>query len=247
GEEPATLADEPPILYFVSPFAAGESLRDRLRRQPRLPSTEVVRLGREIALALDYAHRRGVVHLDIKPENILLHEGHAVITDFGIARAMSSAADSDAERSAPILGTPSYMSPEQALGMSDVDGRSDIFSLACVLYELITGERPFAREAAIAAIARSEIVTTPDSTPLHEYVSQDLAAVIMRAMATAREDRFTTAEEFARALNGVSKEPAFRKRAVALISGIAVLALAATGLWMSESAAPLDADLVAVA
>ena len=101
--------------------------------------SDAVRLGREIALALDYAHRSGVVHLDIKPENILLLDGHAVITDFGIARAMSSATDDGAGRSAPILGTPSYMSPEQALGMPDVDGRSDIFSLGCVLYELATG------------------------------------------------------------------------------------------------------------
>jgi serine/threonine-protein kinase len=106
GEEPPAQSGDPPILYFVSPFAAGESLRDRLHREPRLPPSEVVKLGREIALALGYAHRQGVVHLDIKPENILLLEGHAVITDFGIARAMSGASDDEAARSAPILGTP---------------------------------------------------------------------------------------------------------------------------------------------
>ena len=248
GEEPPAQSGDPPILYFVSPFAAGESLRDRLHREPRLPSSEAVRLGREIALALDYAHRQGVVHLDIKPENILLLEGHAVITDFGIARAMSGASDDDAARSAPILGTPSYMSPEQALGMSDVDGRSDVFSLGCVLYELITGERPFARAAAIAALARSEMVAPPDSSPLHQYVSRDLAAVIMRAMASSRDDRYATAEEFASALSGAAmdKPRGHWHRAVAWISGAAAIA-AATGFWISSSATTLDSDLVAVA
>ena len=123
GEVKSEDGDEPSFLYFITPFAAGESLRDRLFRERRLAPDEAVRLGKEIALALDYAHRRGVVHLDIKPGNILLHEGHAVIADFGIARAISSAGDSaqsrdDAlARSTPLLGTPSYMSPEQALGL----------------------------------------------------------------------------------------------------------------------------------
>ena len=249
GEEPSSLGDAPPILYFVAPFATGESLRERLRREPRLPPAEVARLGREIALALDYAHRRGVVHLDIKPENILLQEGHAVITDFGIARAMSSAADEESASSSPILGTPSYMSPEQALGMSDIDGRSDVFSLGCVLYELITGERPFARAAAIAAVAKSETVAPPDATLLHQYASRDLAAVIMRAMSPSRTDRFASAEEFARALNGASKERSQSTwRSAALwIAATATMAAAGAGLWMFRGAAPLDADLVAVA
>ena len=250
GEEASELGDDPPILYFVSPFAAGESLRDRLRREPRLPAADVVRLGREIALALDYAHRRGVVHLDIKPENILLLEGHAVITDFGIARAMSSAADEGTAQSAPILGTPSYMSPEQALGLPDVDGRSDVFSLGCVLYELATGERPFARSAAIAAAARSEFVAVPDSTALHEYVSRDLAAAITRAMSPSRDDRFSSAADLARALSSASRDSGgrgYRFRVAALLSGIAVVAAAGIGLWKSHAGATLDADLVAVA
>src|SRR5206468_7283503 len=109
GEERSDLGDAPTLLYFVSPFAGDESLRDRLRREPRLSPNEIVRLGREIALALDYAHRRGVIHLDIKPENILLQEGHAVIADFGIARAMSSAGDGiEVRTTAPIFGTPPY-------------------------------------------------------------------------------------------------------------------------------------------
>ena len=132
GEVTSEDADEPSLLYFTTPFAEGESLRDRLAREPRLTTDDVVRLGREIALALDYAHRRGVVHLDIKPGNILLHEGHAVIADFGIARAMSKAGDDSLTRSL-LLGTPSYMSPEQSVSAPDVDGRSDIYSLGCVL------------------------------------------------------------------------------------------------------------------
>src|SRR5206468_7325796 len=128
--EESTDGDSPSLLYFVSPFAGGETLRDRLRREPRLPPSEVVRLGGEIALALDYAHRRGVIHLDIKPENILLQEGHAVVADFGIARAICRAgeddcSDDDVRTTAAIFGTPPYMSPEQALGLPDVDGRSD--------------------------------------------------------------------------------------------------------------------------
>ncbi|HZI41304.1 MAG TPA: serine/threonine-protein kinase, partial [Gemmatimonadaceae bacterium] len=143
GEERSERGSKETLLYFVSPFAGDESLRDRLRRESRLTPNEVVRLGREIALALDYAHRRGVIHLDIKPENILLQEGHAIVADFGIARAIRNAGEEDVQTAAPIFGTPPYMSPEQALGLADVDGRSDIYSLGCVLYEMVTGEQPF--------------------------------------------------------------------------------------------------------
>ena len=205
GEE-ITDDDEGPLLYFVSPFAGGETLRDRLRREPRLTPNEIVRLGSEIALALDYAHRRGVIHLDIKPENILLQEDHAVIADFGIARAISSGAD-DAEAAGAILGTPSYMSPEQANGASRVDGRSDIYSLGCVLYELITGERPFAAPPSwvddAAAVPNEEALTT--------RVSPELARLVLRALARAPEDRFATAGELAAALRNSRRETRHRQ------------------------------------
>ena len=194
GEE-CTEGDEPSLLYFVSPFAGGETLRDRLRREPRLPQDEVIRLGAEVARALDYAHRRGIIHLDIKPENILLQEGHAVIADFGIARAVSEASDPGPEGAGAVLGTPSYMSPEQATGASDVDGRSDIYSLGCVLYELITGSQPFSRHT----IASGDI-TRPDTDALSRLVSDELANVVLRAMAASRDDRFVTAGALASAL-----------------------------------------------
>ncbi|HEX4469399.1 MAG TPA: serine/threonine-protein kinase [Gemmatimonadaceae bacterium] len=197
GEEESG-ADSPTLLYFVSPFAGDESLRDRLRREPRLPPNEVVRLGRETALALDYAHRRGVIHLDIKPENILLQEGHAVVADFGIARAISTDGG-EVQTSAPIFGTPPYMSPEQALGLPDVDGRSDIYSLGCVLYEMITGQQPFATQR-----DRS----MPNVTALARYVPRELADVVMRAIAPVREERFGTAAELALALGGASRQGA---------------------------------------
>ncbi len=178
GEVVSERPDEPSFLYFVSPFVAGESLRDRLLREHRLATDEAVRLGSEIALALDYAHRQGVIHLDIKPGNILLQEGHAVIADFGIARAMSSAGE-DPTGGTPLLGTPSYMSPEQASNATDVDGRSDIFSLGCVLFEMVTGERPFGRAKSEATKNEADA----RDTLLAEYVSPELAAVVTRAMA----------------------------------------------------------------
>jgi len=168
GEVKSEREGEPSFLYFITPFAAGETLRDRLLREIRLAPEEAVRLGQEIAQALDYAHRRGVVHLDIKPGNILLHEGHAVIADFGIARAMSNAGDGNnviradtGENAMPMLGTPSYMSPEQALGLSDVDGRSDVFSLGCVLFEMLTGQPPFAGSGPRATMTRHVMEPAP--------------------------------------------------------------------------------------
>jgi TolB-like protein len=253
GEEATGQGDETSFLYFVSPFAGGESLRDRLRREPRLLPHDVVRLGREIALALDYAHRRGVIHLDIKPENILLQEGHAVIADFGIARAISSAASRDdtRERATPILGTPSYMSPEQALGVSDVDGRSDVYSLGCVLYELIVGERPFPRAKPADAMAAPSLESerAPDFGALYKSVSAELAAVILRAMAPLREDRFPTAGEMARALTEAGRERKRRywHRATLVISTAAAIIASTVAFWSSRNPATLDADLIAVA
>ena len=239
--------DAPSLLYFVAPYVSGESLRDRLSREPRLAPDEAIRLGREIALALDYAHRKGVVHLDIKPANILLHEGHAVVADFGIARAMSVAGDDTPGGIPLLLGTPSYMSPEQALGAPDIDGRSDVYSLGCVLYEMLAGERPFAPVSTADAIARAHKPAAPDPTPLHQYVSRELAAVVVRAMAPARDDRYSTAGELARALNAATHTPRIRvtRRRMLMIGGL--LAATAVATWARHSTPDLDADLIVVA
>src|SRR6185295_10886463 len=130
-------------LWFTMPFIEGESLRDRLSREQQLPVEDALRLTREMAEALDYAHRHGVIHRDIKPENILLSEGHALVADFGIARAVSAGDDRKLTETGMAVGTPAYMSPEQAAGDKDPDPRSDIYSLATVLYEMLAGETPF--------------------------------------------------------------------------------------------------------
>ena len=246
GDEPG----EPPFLYYVTPFVTGESLRDRLQREPRLTTGDMLRLGREIAHALDYAHRQGVVHLDVKPENILLQDGHAVVADFGIAHAMSTAAEHShsLQDAAPLLGTPSYMSPEHALGASDVDGRSDVYSLGCVLYEMVTGNRPFGRVTSSEAIARAKAPVPPDRSVLVERVSREFAAVIMRAMAPPRDRRFQTAGELAAALTGTARERRLRDwrrrglvTACALAVGIPLLFV-----W-SRRETKLDPNLIAVA
>lgn len=179
-------SDDRSILYFVSPFSPGDSLRDLIVRTRRVPSADVVRLGREIALALDYAHRQNVIHLDIKPDSVLVRDGRAVIADFGIAHAISSVIDPRAGATT-LLGTPPYMSPEHAAARDDVDGRSDIYSLGCVLYEMLTGEHPFERRL-------------PDMQLLARYASPALVAVVSRAISADRERRFDTAGRLAQAL-----------------------------------------------
>src|SRR6266508_2932025 len=132
------------FLYYVMPFVEGESLRDRLRREKQLPIPDAVRIATEVASALDYAHRHNVIHRDIKPENILLHDGSALVVDFGIALAVSTAGGGTRMTETGLsLGTPHYMSPEQAMGERDITARSDVYALGAVLYEMLTGDPPF--------------------------------------------------------------------------------------------------------
>jgi len=190
-------------LYYVMPYVTGESLRERLEREHQLPIDEALRITCEVASALDYAHRHDIVHRDVKPENILLEDGHAVVADFGIARALSaSSAAARITQTGVALGTPLYMSPEQAFADRQVDGRSDEYSLACVLYEMIAGHPPFVGPNAQAIMARHSLDSVPSLQVVRATVPNDVEDVIMRALSKAPVDRFATVGQFADALRG---------------------------------------------
>ena len=181
------------FLYFVMPVMQGQTLRDRLTAERMLPVDDAVRIATEVADALDYAHRQDVVHRDIKPENILLHEGHAVVADFGIGKAIvAAAAESSMFTQVGVtVGTPAYMSPEQATG-DELDGRSDLFALGCVLYEMLTGEVAFTGASAQATIARRFIYSPPSVTEKRSDVSDEIAQLIARLLEKAPDARFTS-------------------------------------------------------
>jgi eukaryotic-like serine/threonine-protein kinase len=189
------------VLFYVMPYVEGESLRQRLARERQLPVRDAVLVAGQVADALDYAHRRGVVHRDVKPENILLEEGHAVVADFGIARAVSEAAAGDRTRTGVAVGTPAYMSPEQASGEREVDGRSDVYSLGCVLYEMLAGEPPFTGPTAQAALARRFTEAPPSVELARPAVPAGVAAIVAKALATLPSDRFQSAAQLAQALS----------------------------------------------
>jgi serine/threonine-protein kinase len=187
-------------LYYVMPYVSGDSLRQRLERESQLKVEEAVRLTSEVASALDYAHRSGVVHRDVKPENILLVDGHAVVADFGIARAISRAGGDTLTSMGLALGTPAYMSPEQASAEREVDGRSDVYSLGCVLYEMLAGEPPFTGRNALAIIAKRMSQPVPSVRVVREGVPDGLDRVVRRALSRSPADRYDTADALCRAL-----------------------------------------------
>jgi serine/threonine protein kinase/tetratricopeptide (TPR) repeat protein len=187
-------------LYSVMPYVEGESLRQRLDREPRLPIDEALRITREVGAALGYAHKHGVVHRDIKPGNILLSAGVAVVTDFGIARAVSEAATDQLTDPGIAVGTPTYMSPEQASGEQQLDGRSDVYSLGCVLFEMLAGEPPYTGSNPQAILARKSTQPMPSIHLIRKSVAPSLERVIAKALARHVADRFGTAGEFADSL-----------------------------------------------
>ncbi len=189
------------------PFIEGESLRDRLSREKQLPVADAVRIAGEVASALDYAHRHHVIHRDIKPENILLHDGRALVADFGIALAASKAGGNRMTETGMSLGTPHYMSPEQAMGEREITARSDVYALGAMLYEMLTGDPPFTGSTAQAVVAR---VLTEAPRPIHPQrhtIPPYVEAAVLTALEKLPADRFATAAEFAEALAGRGYAP----------------------------------------
>ncbi len=234
-------------LFYVMPFVEGESLRDRLSREKQLPVAEAVRIATEVASALDYAHRHQVIHRDIKPENILLHDGRALVADFGIALAASKASGQRMTETGMSLGTPHYMSPEQAMGEREITARSDVYALGAVLYEMRTGDPPFTGSTAQAIVARVLTEAPRPILPQRHTIPTHVEAAVLTALEKLPADRFATAAEFMDALAGrnyVPTAPATaavpagavattgRRRNLATLASLGVAAVAtATALW----------------
>jgi TolB-like protein len=226
------------FLYYVMPYVSGQSLRDRLEQHGPLALDEAIPIIAAVATALDFAHGEGVVHRDIKPENILLHHGEAMVADFGIALALSSAAGDRITQTGISLGTPAYMSPEQA-SAEPLDGRADVYSLGCVLYELLSGAPPYTGPTAHAIIAQCLSEPVPRLSAVSR-VSSDVDHAVSTALAKAPDDRFPTAGAFAAALRGSA--PAFvprrrpRGRRWVVLSAGALLVVTAGALWLRRAA-----------
>ena len=192
------------FLFYVMPFIEGESLRDRLNREKQLPIADAVRIATEVASALDYAHRHNVIHRDIKPENILLHDGRALVADFGIALAASKAGGARMTETGMSLGTPTYMSPEQAMGEREITARSDVYALGAMTYEMLLGEPPFTGPTAQAIVAKVMTERPAPLTARRETVPPEVEEAVLTALAKLPADRWGSAAEFAAALTGGS-------------------------------------------
>ncbi len=243
------------LLWYTMPHVEGESLRHRLGWQQQLAIDDALAIAREVADALDYAHQQGVIHRDIKPENILLSGTHAIIADFGIAKVMTGGSPDPARLTETgfALGTPAYMSPEQAAGDPAVDARTDVYALGCVLYEMLAGEPPYTGPTAQAIIAKRMADPVPSVSRVRETVSPAVNAALLRALAKVPSDRFASAAEFARALAGATTAPprsvwerAARSPALLMsVGAILLIAVIALGLlrWSAASGAAKEGPI----
>jgi serine/threonine protein kinase len=229
------------FLYYVMPYVAGESLRDRLNREGTLPVPEAVRLAQQIASALAYAHQQGVVHRDIKPENILLTGDQAIVADFGIARAVEAAAGDRLTETGLAVGTPAYMSPEQALGGTGLGATTDVYSLGCVVYEMLTGQPPYRGPTPRAVLAQHAAGALPALRTSHPELPVPLERVVQQALAKEPGERFQSATDLAGALaEALTPEAAIaearrvarRRWTRALIVAGLVALLSASGWWL---------------
>ncbi len=224
------------LLYYVMPYVAGETLRTRLERERQLPIDDALRIAREVADALGAAHAQGIVHRDIKPENILLQGGHALVADFGIALAVQTAAGARMTQTGLSLGTPQYMSPEQAMGEKQIDARADIYALGAVTYEMLTGDPPFTGASVQAIVAKVMSAEPERPTLVRKTVPPHVEAAVLCALAKLPADRFATAAEFSAALSSPGFGPGGRTGAGGMASPIAPghrLALAGAGLALA--------------
>ena len=230
------------LLYYVMPFVEGPSLRDRLAREKQLPVEEALGIARHVAAALSYAHSTGILHRDIKPENILLSRGEAVVADFGIARAVAAAASDRLTATGIAVGTPPYMSPEQAAGEHELDGRSDVYSLGCVLYEMLAGQPPFTGPTAESVLHQHLSLRAPSVRALRSTVPAAVEQALDRALAKAPADRFATAADLAAALDlsglrSAPRVPLRLRRRWAVIAGVVGLAALAAAYVLRSGAA----------
>ena len=226
------------FVWYVLPYVRGESLREKLTREQQLSIEEAVRIATQVASALDYAHHHGVIHRDIKPENILLHEGEAVVADFGIALAVREAGGPRLTESGLSLGTPQYMSPEQATGGRELDARSDVYSLAAVVYEMLTGEPPHTGPTVQAVIAKLLTERPTRIRTVRDTVPEGIDSAVAKALAKVPADRFQGAEQFATALAVPRAGPTagWRRRSTALVAGIVGAFALAAALWLAVRA-----------
>jgi serine/threonine-protein kinase len=240
------------VLYYVMPLVDGDSLRSRLSREIQLPVEEALRITQEVADALSYAHSHGVVHRDIKPENILLSGDHCLVADFGLAKAIANAGGEKLTETGIALGTPAYMSPEQASATARIDGRSDIYSLACVLYEMLAGEPPFTGPSAQVILARHSVDPVPPLRTARRAAPASVERAVMKALEKVPADRFATASEFAQALKPGSELPTplgvklgRHRRAVVAGLALATVTLIA-GVWRAGRTSPAAIERLAV-